>query len=371
MHYSNFDSKADRPIVLWWSHSGRDYSRDRIIRNAFVKLGWNIKDFCPSFSATGNLEARLRRVGRPDLVWVPCFRQRDAAAAQRFASQNQVPLIFDPLISSWDKQVFERRKFDQDSPQSMRLLKKEATLFRHSNLVIADTDAHAEFFHTAHGIPKAQIAVIPVGAEEGQFALQPVRKISPRRKILFYGSFIGLQSPQRIAKATLDVRDADWTFIGTGPLLQKCQQIAGSQNHVTFLPRVPYEQLSARIGDADILMGVFGDSPKAGRVIPNKVYQALACGRPVVTRHSNAYPSATRHAPASETGITWTQAGSSSSIAEAINQLVAEDSEQLQQQASSARQTYLTWFSNDIIKANLMTAIQSVAGRNSCIAKAA
>jgi glycosyltransferase involved in cell wall biosynthesis len=46
---------------------------------------------------------------------------------------------------------------------------------------------------------------------------------------------------------------------------------------------LPYEQLPQALAAAGCALGIFGTSAKAQRVIPNKVFQALACGAPVVT----------------------------------------------------------------------------------------
>ena len=51
---------------------------------------------------------------------------------------------------------------------------------------------------------------------------------------------------------------------------------------------VPYEALGAEVGRAAICLGVFGESAKAARVVPNKVWQAMAVGRPVVTADTPA-----------------------------------------------------------------------------------
>jgi glycosyltransferase involved in cell wall biosynthesis len=51
---------------------------------------------------------------------------------------------------------------------------------------------------------------------------------------------------------------------------------------------VPYESLGHELAGSAICLGIFGTSAKAARVIPNKVYQAMAVGRPVVTADTAA-----------------------------------------------------------------------------------
>ena len=45
-----------------------------------------------------------------------------------------------------------------------------------------------------------------------------------------------------------------------------------------FLIEVP-----EKLAEADVCLGIFGDTEKAQRVIPNKVYEAMAMGKPVIT----------------------------------------------------------------------------------------
>lgn len=346
--------------VLWWSRAGREYSRDRIIRNVVRSLGWKIVDFQPLFSQTADFEARLRSLPRTDLVWVPCFRQRDVAAARKWAARQQIPMILDPLISAWDKQVFERRKFAAESRSARRLLNWESDLFRGCQALVADTWAHAELFRNMHRLDKQNIHVIPVSAEESLFHLKPATAVRSRPQILFYGSFIGLQGPTHIATAAKNTPEYDWRFIGRGPLTNECQQIAGACSHVRFQDNIPYDQLPNAIEKSNVVMGIFGDSAKAGRVIPNKVYQAMACGRPVVTRNSTAYPDELRNTDPLSSGLIWAAPASADSIAACLHQLLTQKKNDLPEIGQAANRQYNNHFSENAVRCGLQRLLDSV-----------
>ncbi|MDQ7073530.1 MAG: glycosyltransferase [Gammaproteobacteria bacterium] len=280
-----------KKVVLWWGRSDVDYSRNRIIRQLFLSLGWEIIDFSPTISVLADIEAYMRRLPQVTLVWVPCFRQRDVSAARRWSNRKKVPLVFDPLISAYDKQVWERNKFPEGSKKANKLLKWERALFRSVDYLIADTKHHAAFYADKMRIDTSKLSVLPVGAEEALFMPQDDIGLNRPLRILFYGSYIALQGPEVIAEAAqlYDGPRVEWLFIGDGPLRQQVEAILQELDDVRFIDWVPYADLAEKIAQADICLGVFGSTDKT-QVIPNKVYQALACARPVITSESDVYP---------------------------------------------------------------------------------
>jgi glycosyltransferase involved in cell wall biosynthesis len=57
---------------------------------------------------------------------------------------------------------------------------------------------------------------------------------------------------------------------------------------VEWIPWVDYERLPGELHRAGCALGIFGTSDKTRRVIPNKAFQALACGVPLVTADTPA-----------------------------------------------------------------------------------
>ena len=87
------------------------------------------------------------------------------------------------------------------------------------------------------------------------------------------------------AAKLLEDDDVEIRIIGTG---QEEQRVAAMIRDLQ--PRglhridfVPLEQLADEIAAATLCLGIFGASAKAARVVPNKVFECVAVGRPVVT----------------------------------------------------------------------------------------
>ncbi len=351
------DQAQPRKTILWWGRFDADYSRNRILRGLLADCGYRLVDFQPRSSLTGTIEARLADLPPVDAVWVPTFRQRDLRSAHRFAIRSAIPLIFDPLISAWDKAVFERQKFPAASRRGRRLLAWERSLFAGADLVLADSAPHRRFFVETLGAAPDKTFVVPVGAEDALFFPQPYHEPHEPPELLFFGSFIGLQGPEIIVDAAARLPEARWTLLGDGPLGPVCRQRADHLPQVRFESWLPYERLARRIGEADILLGIFGDSPKAGRVIPNKVYQALACGRPLITRCSAAYPEELAGDPGS--GICFVPPADAAALAAAAAALLAEPCN-LADRGLRARRSYEHYFSGEQVKQALLAALAAV-----------
>jgi hypothetical protein len=161
--------------------------------------------------------------------------------------------------------------------------------------VLTDTAAHRADLADAVRVPPAKNSVIPMGADELLFGRGPFQAPPPRdwTSVLFYGTHLPLHGIDTIVRAAalLDGQaPIRFTIIGGGQTQQAVRSLVERLNpsDLTLRPPVPYAELPGLIREADICLGIFGTTQKAGRVVPNKIYQALMVGRPVVTRDSPA-----------------------------------------------------------------------------------
>lgn len=337
-----------KKIILWWGRFDPEYSRNRILRKHLISLNYVIIDFKPMISKFGFLEALIRNIKKPDLVWVPCFRQRDILSASKWCKRKRVKLIIDPLISSWDKKVHEKTQI-LSKKKSEYLKSYESFLFNKADIVLADTNLHADLFHKILKVKQSKIFILYVGAEESLFRPSSTKNRPTKKfEILFYGSFISLHGTHTIinsSKILASQKNIKFTLLGKGPLLGECIKLSKNSTNVFFEKNINYSDLGKRIQKADVLLGIFGDSSKAANVIPNKIFQSLACGKTVITRRSHAYPKELKE---SISGIFFIEPNNAKDLASTILNTY-QKRHQLIKSNLRARKIYDEYFSEKII----------------------
>lgn len=355
--------KPEGKSVLWWGRHDSGYSRNRMVWSLFESLGWTNYDFKPLSSDFGYLESFVRNVSKPDLVWVASFRQRDAIHASMKARDWNVPIIFDPLISSYEKDVFEKKKWPSNHKNAMKSRANEKRIFSCVDLVVADTEAHAEFFNQSLGVDPRKTRVLFVGAEEDSFNPDLyVKKLynrppsSETLEILFYGSFLELHGVDVIVDAAMMTSDLNvkWVLLGDGPCRIGLSRKAGNNPFIAFEGPVPYKNLPERIAKADILLGVFGATKKSDIVIPNKIFQSMAMAKPVITQKAISYPQDLMGSSV----IGWVSPGSATSLAEKVREWVGKSSE-LQERGRNTRIIYERYFSRSILEKQLSDIVST------------
>ncbi len=77
---------------------------------------------------------------------------------------------------------------------------------------------------------------------------------------------------------------------------------------------IPFKELLEAVSYADVCLGIFGDTEKAFRIVPNKVFQCLSLEKPVITGRT---PAITEYFVDKE-DIFLCEAANAESLAEAI-----------------------------------------------------
>jgi len=246
----------------------------RMLRS-YILLGWK---FCTHHRKT-------------DEIMVGYIGQLDVLFAWPLARIMRKKLSFNALISLYDTLVSDRAILKPSTLSAKAVWLLDWLAFHAVDELIIDTQAHKEFLTRAYHLPPEKITVTPVDAE-AIFKPLPVQKSQEEAgnfTVLFYGKFIPLQGIDTILHA-MKLLEYEPTIrlrlIGTGQLYDAMRRLAQELEltSIDWIEWVPYEQLPECINKADLCLGIFGTSEKAARVVPNKVWQCLRCGKHVITR---------------------------------------------------------------------------------------
>jgi glycosyltransferase involved in cell wall biosynthesis len=258
--------------------------------------------------------ALLRRPAEPfDAVVVGYPGQLDLVAARRVARGR--PLVFNPLVSLTDTLVEDRERFGPGSVAARLLRAIDRRALRGADVVVADTDANAAYLATLANLPPGRVETCFVGAEERVFG--PGWRRPERFVALFVGKLIPLHGLETILAAAALAPEVPFRVVGSGQLEPLLEQRGPN---VEWVEWVEYERLPEELHRAGCALGVFGTTAKAGRVIPNKTFQALACGTPLVTADT---PAARELLRDGETALL-VPPGDAAALAAAVTRLAAD-----------------------------------------------
>ncbi len=224
-----------------------------------------------------------------DFIYLPPFTHKSVRKLRRLTNK---PIVFDPLISKYLTKVFDYKQVSRFSPRALKNYLKDRVPLKKSDLIIVDTKAHKRYFSSTFNINPHKIKVLPIGADTTQF--KPVHR--PDNQIFtvgFYGGFIPLQGTQHIIEAAQLLQHApniQFDLIGTGFEWEKMKHRVKELKltNVNFLGWIAYDELPDKINQFDICLGIFGDTPKADLVIPNKVYHYAALRKCIITKETPA-----------------------------------------------------------------------------------
>jgi len=210
----------------------------------------------------------------------------------RYFLKKKPKIMFVPLVSLFDTAIIDRNLSGEKGIFSRLLFFLDKLSFKSADLIVLDTNEHIKYISELFGIDKNKFKRVWVGADEEFFYPIEKRRNNEKFTVLFFGKYIPLHGIEYIIEAAKMLENSGVIFklVGNGQLYDKMLVYSKKMNvhNIDFTDWIEYNSLVREINGADVVLGIFGGSDKSFRVIPNKIFQAIACGKAVITGDSYA-----------------------------------------------------------------------------------
>lgn len=281
-----------------------NYPRNRLVREYFEKSGADVDVYPETLIGRRNpltpsyIKNLITLLSGYDVAVLSEFQLRYALVTGIAAKLSNTKLIVDGFVGRFETAVGD---WGQTAPLSLKSFVYRAVDFSSllvADIFIIDNDFRAQQVRSKYAarVFRKQVATLPVGAPKWAQPIDAINSVSPTGplRVLYYGNYVPLHGVDVVLAAVSQyakTEQIDLTLVGNGTEREKFEQNARSLGIAAicdFRDSIEEKDLRPLIASSDVVLGVFGDSPKAKSVIANKVWQGLAMGKRVVTRESPA-----------------------------------------------------------------------------------
>ncbi len=293
--------------ICWFGIYNKKYPRNDILFKGLEMNRARIVECCEDAYDNRRYRKLLKKLkslrGEFDIIFCPYPATIPTILAKIFTNKT---VVMDAFYSMYDAVVNDRKEMSWYHPRAIKLIFLDWLSVFLADIVITDTKHHKDYWSEWLFINSNKIFPVYLGVDDSVYHplidnadvyTEGNKNINRPFIISFHGTFIPLQGVQKIAEAAkilLNNENIRFRLIGSGGEYSKILEYIKKNNlhNVEIIERVfggvSTNILNKYLNEADIILGIFGDTEKAKRVIPNKVYEGMALRKPVITMDSGA-----------------------------------------------------------------------------------
>ena len=248
----------------------------------------NYASFCISAALRG------MTIPRPDVIIASSPQLLVGLSGWWLAFSRQIPFVFE-VRDLWPESLTAVGVSGEDSMLHQTLAAIAGFLYERADKIVVVTPAFKERLIEDWRVPADKIAVVENGVEVDVFSPEAVVREKPRAQLgvegKFVASYIGTMGNAHGLETLLDAATAlrqnphvVFLLIGEGAEKEKIKAQAQSRGltNIRFLDQQPREKIPAYILASDTCLVLLKKTDVFKTVIPTKMLEFMACGRPVI-----------------------------------------------------------------------------------------
>lgn len=284
--------------VIWWasrfSHTtktllpveiDRMENGTKLILLEGIKYSRNlsIKRVINHYQLGKNFNEKSRKVEKPELIYASVPTLDFAYKAVRYALKNRIPIIID-ILDLWPD-VFKDLIPINGLKNNLIINyyeKKLLYILENASAIIGITEGYLNWAESKLSNKEIVSKVFPLGFENLNNITININK-NDRLRIIFAGTIGYHFDLETVLKAASKLNFIDFEIVGDGDLFAKYKKAYDSYNNIHFHGWLEKKELHSLLISSDLGIAPYNNSKNFTLNIPNKPFEYLAHGLPVIT----------------------------------------------------------------------------------------